>query len=133
LRKYDNLYRLLFATDGLWACFRDWPAVEQILLARLSGEAFATQNEDMHALHKEMLALRRSPDPVDIHTPAHLPLLSFTLQKGARRASLFSMLTTFGTPLDVTTQELRIETFFPADEETRQLFCQPDEPSADDL
>jgi len=31
----------------------------------------------------------------------------------------FSTLTTLGTPLDVGLQELRIESFFPADEETR--------------
>jgi hypothetical protein len=32
---------------------------------------------------------------------------------------LFSALTTLGTPLDVGLQELRIESFFPADEATR--------------
>jgi hypothetical protein len=48
--------------------------------------------------------------------------LSFTLQKGSRQASFFSTITTFGTPLNVTTQELRIESLFPANEETRQLF-----------
>jgi transcription regulator MmyB-like protein len=32
---------------------------------------------------------------------------------------LFSTLTTLGTPLDVGLQELRVETFFPADEATR--------------
>jgi hypothetical protein len=30
-------------------------------------------------------------------------------------------ITTFGTPLDVTAQELRIESIFPADEATRRL------------
>jgi hypothetical protein len=34
---------------------------------------------------------------------------------------LFSFLTTLGSPLDVGLQELRIETFFPADEPTRTL------------
>jgi hypothetical protein len=52
----------------------------------------------------------------------NLPVLSFTLQTGCRQASFFSTITTFGTPLDVTTQELRIESLFPADEETQQLF-----------
>jgi hypothetical protein len=32
---------------------------------------------------------------------------------------VFSTITTFGTPQDVTLQELRIECFFPADEATR--------------
>jgi len=34
---------------------------------------------------------------------------------------LFSALTTFGTPLDVALQELRIESLFPADEATRTV------------
>ena len=34
---------------------------------------------------------------------------------------LFSALTTFGTALDVALQELRIESFFPADETTRTV------------
>jgi len=34
---------------------------------------------------------------------------------------LFSTLTTLGTPLDIALQDLRIETFFPADEATRAL------------
>jgi len=33
----------------------------------------------------------------------------------------FSALTTLGTPLDVALQELRIESFFPADEATRTV------------
>jgi hypothetical protein len=36
---------------------------------------------------------------------------------------VFSTITTFGTPQDVTLQELRIECFFPADEATRVLLC----------
>jgi hypothetical protein len=31
---------------------------------------------------------------------------------------LFTTITTLGTPLDVTLQELRIESYFPVDEET---------------
>jgi len=35
----------------------------------------------------------------------------------------FSTFTTFGTPRDVSLQDVRIESFFPADEETRE-FCE---------
>ena len=34
---------------------------------------------------------------------------------------MFSMMTTFGTPQDVTTDELRVESFFPADEASAAL------------
>lgn len=35
---------------------------------------------------------------------------------------LFTMLSTFGTALDITADELRVETFFPADDYTAQFF-----------
>ncbi len=37
------------------------------------------------------------------------------------RQAWFTAMTSFGTPQDVTVQELRIETFFPADDATAQL------------
>jgi len=36
---------------------------------------------------------------------------------------LFTTIATLGTPQDITLQELRIESFFPMDEETREAFC----------
>ena len=40
------------------------------------------------------------------------------------RLSLFTVIATFGTAQDVTADELRIESFFPADAATEQLFRQ---------
>jgi hypothetical protein len=45
-----------------------------------------------------------------------------TLEKEAMKGSFFTMITTLGTPLDLTTQELRIESLFPADADTKELF-----------
>ena len=44
--------------------------------------------------------------------------ITVNLEKDGTRLDLFSTLTTLGTPLDVTAQELRIESYFPADEAT---------------
>ena len=41
------------------------------------------------------------------------------LRAAGDELSLFSTLATFGTALDVTLEELAIETFFPADENTQ--------------
>jgi hypothetical protein len=43
------------------------------------------------------------------------------LKKGDIELQFFSMVSTFGTPLDVTLQEIRIETFFPADDKTESF------------
>ncbi len=47
--------------------------------------------------------------------PAGL-LLPIQLRKGPVDVSLFSVVSTIGAAIDVTLQELRIESFFPADE-----------------
>ena len=46
------------------------------------------------------------------------PFLPMKLRKGELQLEIFTMVSTFGTPQDVTLQELRIETFFPANEVT---------------
>ena len=122
LESYSNIYRLTFARDGLRNAVRDWTVVERFLLARLQEEAVATQHEALTDLYGEMAALGSGDDldPADTQVDQSLPILSFALEKAGRSAAFFSTITTFGTPLDVTTQELRIESLFPADEDTRR-------------
>ncbi len=48
-------------------------------------------------------------------------MLALELRVGEARMRLFSAFATFGTPQDVTLQELRIDMSFPADEPTRRL------------
>jgi len=85
-------------------------------------EAVSTQHSELIALYKEMSQLRSSDDPIDFQIDNNLPIMNLTLEKNSKRASFFSTITTLGTPLDLTTQELRIELFFPSDEETKLLF-----------
>ena len=47
-------------------------------------------------------------------------LVPFRFTAGDRELSLFTTLTTFGTPRDITLDELCVELFFPADDETEQ-------------
>jgi len=122
LKKYGNAMRILFSEDGFRHYVKDWPAVEYFLLARLWEEAVSTQHSELIALYKEMSQLRSSDDPIDFQIDNNLPIMNLTLEKNSKRASFFSTITTLGTPLDLTTQELRIELFFPSDEETKLLF-----------
>ena len=43
------------------------------------------------------------------------------LSNGEIELKLFSMITVFGTPCDVTTDEIRIETFYPGDASSEKL------------
>ena len=46
----------------------------------------------------------------------------FEMEKDQTQLKFFTTLTTFGTPQDVNLQQLRIESFFPTDENTRVWF-----------
>lgn len=49
------------------------------------------------------------------------PLLTVVFRRDDRELRFFSTFTTFGTPRDVTVDELRIECAFPADDATAEL------------
>ena len=56
-------------------------------------------------------------DVADLLVPIHI-------KKGDLELRLFCTFMTFGTPQDVTLQELRIETFFPADDVSARVWGQ---------
>jgi len=57
---------------------------------------------------------------LDLDDPSP-PFLTINYRWKNSTLRLFSTLTTLGAPLDVALQELRIESFFPADEATRTV------------
>jgi len=122
LTKYDNALRILFSEDGLRPYVKDWPVIEQFLLGRLMEEAVSTQNLELMELYKDLSKNINGKSPVNFQTDNHLPIMTLVLEKNAKRASFFTTIATLGTPLDLTTQELRIELLFPSDEETNRLF-----------
>jgi len=62
---------------------------------------------------------------------ALVPVLPLDMAKDGLRISLFTVIATFGTAQDVTADELRIESLFPADEETERLFRMSEEAGRD--
>jgi len=115
--------RLMFDPRGVRPFVENWEEVARHLVERVHREAAGPPDETTRALLEELLAYPGVPTgwrtPQLDRVPA--PLLSIVYGKGDLRLSVFSTITTFGTPQDVTLQELRIECFFPADEPTRAL------------
>jgi hypothetical protein len=72
--------------------------------------------------------LRRRPDVAALLPDAALgapaPVLDLQFALGGQRLCLFSVVSMISTPIDVTTQELRVEAFFPADERTGDAWRQ---------
>jgi transcriptional regulator with XRE-family HTH domain len=116
-----NVLRLMFDPDGLRPFVANWDQVAEALVQRVHREAIGgVPDPDTAALLQELLALPgvparwRAPDL----TAAPLPVIPVQFRKGRLAVSYFSMVTTVGTPQDVTAEELRLESFFPADQAT---------------
>jgi transcriptional regulator with XRE-family HTH domain len=109
-----NMVRLLFDPEGGRPALENFPEVARAMLGRLQREAAAAPDSASARLLKEIAPTVGDLPPLSSRdpTPAIIPL---TLRDGDLRLSLISLIATFGTPLDVTLHELRIETFFPAD------------------
>ena len=60
------------------------------------------------------------PTEVEVPRPGDI-IIPLRIHDGDTEFAFFSTVATFGTPLDVTLAELVIESFYPADPETKQL------------
>lgn len=124
LERYPNAMELLFAGDGLRPWVENWDEVASILLARIHREHIQLPTDQhLAALYEQLASAEAVPhDWRGIAACADPgPVLPLVLEKDGFRSSMFTTITTFGTPHDVTLQELRIESYFPADAETEQL------------
>jgi transcriptional regulator with XRE-family HTH domain len=116
-----NVLRLMFHPDGLRASVTNWDAVAPALVQRVHREAIGGVLDERS---RELLAeiLRYPGVPANWHRldpgATLLPVLPVSFQHGPLRFEFFSAVTVLGTPQDITLQELRIESFFPADAET---------------
>jgi transcriptional regulator with XRE-family HTH domain len=119
-----NLMRLTLHPHGLQPLIMDWPQTAAALMARLHLEAQANPADAaLGALLAELRLLpgvprTAAPDSLPAFQP---PVLSLKLRRGTATLELFSMICSFGTALDLTADELRLELLFPSDEATAQV------------
>lgn len=116
-----NVIRLMFDPRELRPHVANWPQVAPALIQRVHREAVGgIPDPTTKALLAEVLSTPGLPtgwhEP-DLTAPI-LPIVPIHFTKGGVAVSYFSMITTVGTPQDITAQELRVESFYPADPET---------------
>lgn len=118
-----NLLKLTFHPEGVRDYILNWREIGPLLLGRARREAEMDGNTTLTALLDDIG--NYSGVPRRWHTPNWQtpppPVLPLEYQVGDAQLNLFSMLSTFGTAQDITADELRIETFFPADEASAAL------------
>jgi hypothetical protein len=114
-----NLLKLL--VGALRPIVVNWDEVAPAILERARREA-ATDRDPVRRRVLEECASEAPAAAAALPPGAALPLVvAVELQLGDRRARLFSTTTTLGTAQDITLQELRIESFHPADAATEEL------------
>jgi hypothetical protein len=115
---HANHLRLLFHPLGARRWIVNWDEVARHTLNRAQREfGEAPGDETAAALLRELHEYAGRIPEADLHVVHGSDLLlPIHIRKHPIELRLFSTVMTLGTPRDVTLQELRIETFFPADE-----------------
>nr|WP_121188458.1 helix-turn-helix transcriptional regulator [Nocardiopsis sp. Huas11] len=117
-----NVLRLALHPRGLAPRIANLGQWRAHLLDRLHREAQWSGDPELAALERELRAYPcDDPAPAPGATgPAELAV-PLRLRHELGELSLLSTVATFGTPVDITVSELRIETFLPADPATARL------------
>ena len=117
-----NLLKLFFHPGGLKAQISNWDLIAPVLWHRARREAEAIGGEDVREILDELSQHQSATTLWSAEDAVLLPVLPIEIQKDSARVSFFTVISTFGTAQDATAGELRIESFFPADAATEQMF-----------
>lgn len=112
----DSLLDLLLS-DSVPDAIENWPDVAHHVAQRLRTESAAqggVSRLDQAADRLGQVPLQESRPP--------MPVVPTILRAGDQRLCLFSTIAQFGTPEDLTLDDLKIELYFPADEATKAVF-----------
>jgi hypothetical protein len=114
-----NVLRLSLHPDGLGRRILDFDVFSGHVLGRLRRQVALTGDELLKDLYDELVALPgvSAVEPWTEHPGVVLPV---RLRSSRGVLSFFTTAATFGTAADVTLSELTVESFFPADAQTRR-------------
>ncbi len=120
--KPHNGVRFVFHPKGLRPFIENWESVAARIIQRVHREAAANpSDETMKSFLEELLSYPAVPSrwrALDLEDSPP-PFLTINYRWKQSTLRLFATVATFGTAQDVALQEMRIESFFPADEATR--------------
>ncbi|MGC5054419.1 helix-turn-helix domain-containing protein [Micromonospora sp. DT48] len=122
LRPPVNLVRLGLDPRGLARMVVNLADVRAVFRTRISRQLATAPDPELTALYEELLA----PEPENASSQRIEPdvVLPMILRIDGRELRLFSTITTFGTPVDITIDEIAIESYYPADAESAAYFTQ---------
>ena len=115
-----NLVRQTFDPSGIRPFIVNWEQAAKSVLTKFHYEVIWSRDETMRRMLQSILAYPGIPDcwREPSFDQSQSPLIPLELRLGSRTLRLITTITTLGSPLDVTLQELRIEAYHPADEQS---------------
>ncbi|TDF35869.1 XRE family transcriptional regulator [Alteromonadaceae bacterium M269] len=120
-----NVAELTLHPKGLRQFITNWEQAAPSFVSRLKSEMLSSANVEVRQRLGGYLALASSVGEFDSFQPGLLPVMPLNISVSGVELSFFSMISTIGTPQDITTDELRIESFYPNDEATEVFFRSP--------
>lgn len=119
-----NVAEALLSPDGLRPFIANWEEVALSLLRSVQADALDDGTSETAELLQRLLTL---PDlqalaQISPSEEPQAPVLAIHFCRAGTSLRLFTTVATLGTPRNVTVQEIRVECFFPADDETAQTF-----------
>ncbi len=123
-----NIALLTLHPQGLRSFISNSNEVTLQFMRRLKKEALESRDPEMMTRYQMLEKCADLPDNLTntniVDTMNLVPLLPLEFSVAQQTLKLCSVISTFGTAQDITANELRIETFYPADDATRQFFSQ---------
>lgn len=119
-----NLADALVGPDVLKPHLTNWAEIVRYFIRSVEADATVDGTTESANLLERLLdypGVRAAMAEVT-QPAADVPVLPMLFEKEGTELRLFTTIATLGTPQDVTIQELRIESFFPVDDDTRQIF-----------
>lgn len=119
-----NLADALVAPGVLRSHLANWPEVVSYFVRSVEADAAADGTAETAILRDRLLGYPdvREALAAPVFETAAGPVLPMRFTKEGISLELFTTIATLGTPQDITLQELRVECFFPMNEETREVF-----------
>ena len=118
-----NAMRMLFEPGPLRDMVENWEELARATLLRLRREAVrAGADPELDELIEEAASHVEGASRLEESEFTRGPMMPTRIRMGERVLSTISTVASFGTALDVTVNELRIELVFPADEATEEFF-----------
>lgn len=119
LRPPVNMVRLALDPRGLAPLVVNLADVRAMFRTRITRQLSTAPDAELTALYEELLAPVPDEPGYPVESEVVIPMV---IRFGGRELRLFSTITTFGTPLDITLDDVAIESYYPADAETAAYF-----------